>query len=199
MELTTLEVTDLKQWRYCPRVVWYRYCLPHIRPVTGLMEQGQASHRDEEAREERRSLRSYGLTAGERAFDLSLRSEQLGLRGRLDLAIAVPGRGQPGAEAVVVEYKDSEKKPGPHFKLQIAAYALLLEEAWGLPVKVGYCYLIPLRRAERVAITPALRQQVRATVAEIQARIAGERFPAPPTSRSPCVACEFRRFCNDVV
>lgn len=199
MEQTTLEVTDLKQWRYCPRVVWYRYCLPHVRPVTGLMEQGQASHRDEEAREERRSLRSYGLTVGERAFDVGLRSEQLGLRGRLDLAIAVPGRDQPGAEAVVVEYKDSEKKPGPHFKLQIAAYALLLEEAWGLPVKVGYCYLIPLRRVERVAITPALRRQVRETVAEIQALIAGERFPSPPTSRSPCVACEFRRFCNDVV
>lgn len=134
MEQMRLEVTDLKQWRYCARVVWYRYCLPDVRPVTSLMAQGIAHHREEEGREERRSLRPYGLAAGERHFDVALRSERLGLRGRLDLAIAVPGRASPGAEAVVVEYKDSEQRPGPHFKLQLAAYALLLEEAWGLPV-----------------------------------------------------------------
>lgn len=199
MELTTLEVTDLKQWRYCPRVVWYRYCLPTIRPVTDLMRHGIAHHRDEEGREERRSLRPYGLKEGERHFDLGLRSERLGLRGRLDLAIATPGRDVAGAEAVVVEYKDSEQKPGPHFKLQLAAYALLLEEAWGLPVRAGWIYLIPLRRAERVAITPALRRQVAEVVAAIQAAVSGEGLPEAPASRRPCVSCEFRRFCNDVV
>ena len=79
---------------------------------------------------------------------MGLRSARLGLRGRLDLAIAVPDRAAPGAEAIVVEYKDSEKPAGPHFKLQLAAYALLLEEAWGLPVRRGFIYGIPLRRAE---------------------------------------------------
>src|SRR5438552_13899143 len=92
------EVTDLKQWTYCPRVLYYRYCLPEIRPVTDLIRAGIASHRDEGAREERRSLRNYGLEVGERAFDVPLRSLILGLRGRLDLAIAVPGRAAPGAE-----------------------------------------------------------------------------------------------------
>lgn len=199
MAATTIEVTDLKQWRYCPRVVWYRYCLPAVRPVTALMEQGIRHHRDEEGREERRSLRPYGLSAGERDFDLRLTSERLGLRGRLDLAIATPGRGSPGAEALVVEYKDSEQRAGIHFKLQLAAYALLLEEAWGLPVRAGWIFLIPLRRAERVTITPALRREVATATAAIQAAIDGEAMPAPPSSLRPCVSCEFRRFCNDVV
>jgi CRISPR-associated exonuclease Cas4 len=199
MTQTMLEVTDLKQWRYCPRVVWYRYCLPAVRPVTTLMRHGIEHHRDEEGREERRSLRPYGLSAGERHFDLRLSSEQLGLRGRLDLAIATPARASPGAEAVVVEYKDSEAKPGPHFKLQLTAYALMLEEAWGLPVRAGWIYLIPLRRAERVAITPTLRRQVTTASAAIQAAIRSEAMPDAPASRQPCVNCEFRRFCNDVV
>ncbi len=199
MALTSLEVTDLKQWRYCARVVWYRYCLPSVRPVTALMAHGIAHHQDEEGREERRSLRPYGLAAGERHFDLALRSEVLGLRGRLDLAIATPDRASRGAEAVVVEYKDSEQRPGPHFKLQLAAYALLLEEAWGLPVRTGWIYQIPLRQAVRVAITPALRRDVAATTTTIQAAVGGEALPAPPASRRPCVSCEFRRFCNDVV
>jgi CRISPR-associated exonuclease Cas4 len=193
------EVTDLKQWTYCPRVLYYRYCLPEIRPITDLITAGIASHRDEGAREERRSLRTYGLTVGERAFDVPLRSQALGLRGRLDLAIAVPGRAAPGAEAIVVEYKDSEKPAGPHFKLQLAAYALLLEEAWGLAVRRGFIYSIPLRQSEIVAITPALRQKVRQTVEAMRAAVTGEHMPEAPASRRPCVSCEFRRFCNDVV
>src|SRR6266540_6804923 len=106
---TTLlfEVTDLKQWTYCPRVLYYRYCLPEVRPITDLMRAGIGSHSDEVGREERRSLRTYGISVGERAFDLGLRSVALGLRGRLDLAIAVPDRATLGAEAIVVEYKDS--------------------------------------------------------------------------------------------
>ncbi len=198
---TTLlfEVTDLKQWAYCPRVLYYRYCLPEVRPVTDLMRAGIGSHNDEVGREERRSLRTYGLTTGERAFDVVLRSPALGLRGRLDLAIAVPERSAPKAEAIVVEYKDSERAAGPHFKLQLAAYALLLEEAWGLPVRRGFIYSIPLRTAEIIGITPALRHNVRQTVTDMQAAVAGERMPDAPASRRPCVSCEFRRFCNDVV
>jgi CRISPR-associated exonuclease Cas4 len=222
METMALEVTDLKQWRYCARVVWYRYCLPDIRPITDLMRHGIARHRDEEGREERRSLRTYGLAAGERRFNVRLSSARLGLRGRLDLAIAVPARqgerqegaslpepslGTPchppeqgaWAEAVVVEYKDSEQRAGTHIKLQLAAYALLLEEAWGLPVRVGWFYHIPLRRAERVTISVGLRRQVEEAVAAVQRMIAGEVLPPPPASRRPCVSCEFRRFCNDVV
>jgi CRISPR-associated exonuclease Cas4 len=193
------EVTDLKQWTYCPRVLYYRYCLPEIRPMTDLMRAGIGSHGDEVGREERRSLRTYGISAGERAFDLGLRSVALGLRGRLDLAIAVPDRAVSGAEAIVVEYRDSEKAAGPHFKLQLAAYALLLEEAWGLPVRRGFIYSIPLRTAEIIGITSALRQKVRQTVTDMQVAISGERMPAAPASRRPCVSCEFRRFCNDVV
>jgi CRISPR-associated exonuclease Cas4 len=193
------EVTDVKQWTYCPRVLYYRYCLPEVRPVTDLIAAGIRSHGDEVGREERRSLRTYGLTIGQRVFDIGLRSTTLGLRGRLDLAIAVPDRAAPQAEAVVVEYKDSEKAAGPHFKLQLAAYALLLEEAWGLAVRRGFIYSIPLREAEVLSITPVLRQKVRQTVEAMRVAVAGERMPEAPASRRPCVSCEFRRFCNDVV
>ena len=179
------EVTDLKQWTYCPRVVYYRYCLPEVRPVTALMRMGIESHRNEGDREERRSLRPYNISAGERTFDMPLQSTAIGLRGRLDLAIAVPSRTAPQAEAVVVEYKDSEQVDKPHFKLQLAAYALLLEAAWRLPVRRGFLYSIPLRRSEQIPITPALRGNVAQTVVAIQTAVQGERMPPPPASRRP--------------
>ena len=128
-----------------------------------------------------------------------LRSVALGLRGRLDLAIAVLWRAARGAEAIVVEYKDSEQGAGPHFKLQLAAYALLLEEAWGLRVRRAFIYSIPLRLAEMITITPALRQKVRQAVEAMRLAVGGERMPEAPGSPQPCISCEFRRFCNDVV
>ena len=194
-----LEVTDLKQYTCCPRIVFYRYCLPRVRPITYSMEEGIRCHEEEETREERRSLRNYGLTSGERVYRLSLQSTKLGLTGRVDLAIATPSREAPGAEAIVVEYKLSEQKAGSHFMLQLAAYALLLEEAWGLPVNRGFLYSIPLRKAESVAITQHLRRKVMQTVAQIRQIVESEIMPSPPSSLRRCVTCEFRRFCNDVV
>ena len=198
-----VEVTDLKQYAYCPRIPFYRYCLPRIRPVTYGMCEGILSHVEEQAREERRSLRAYGLMDGERVFDLVLRSERLGLVGKLDLAIrreaGHDGRHEDQGEGIVVDYKLTRGKAGAHYRLQLAAYALLLEEAWGLPVKRAFLYHIPLRQAEEVAISPALRRQVPRVVAAVRAAALVERMPPPPTKRARCVSCEFRRFCNDAV
>ncbi|HSH82120.1 MAG TPA: CRISPR-associated protein Cas4 [Herpetosiphonaceae bacterium] len=197
--LLPIEVTDLKQYAYCARIVFYRYCLPAVRPVTYKMQAGIEAHSEEAEREERRSLRPYGLSSGQRFFDISLRSDELGVRGRLDMAIATPERSAPNAEVIPVEYKFSERTPGRHFKLQLAMYGLLLEAAWGLPVRRGFLYMIPLRQATSVALTPALRRQALAELKVIRDMVAREHMPDPPASRRPCVGCEFRRFCNDVI
>jgi CRISPR-associated exonuclease Cas4 len=190
----TFIVTDLKQYAYCPRVVYYTYCLPLLRPTTFKMEAGIAVHEDEKRREQRRSLRPYGLPQGERHFDLDLLSEELGLRGRMDLAIRVEGE---TPEAIPVEYKNSVKV-GTHVKRQLAAYSLLLQEAWDLPVQRGYVYSIPLRRAEEVRLTPALLGRVRTQLQQMRDMVRDEHMPPAPSRRSRCVSCEFRRFCNDL-
>ena len=57
-------VTDLKQYTYCPRIVYYHHCLPAVRPVTYKTEAGVEAGSAEETRELRRSLRPYGLGRG---------------------------------------------------------------------------------------------------------------------------------------
>ncbi len=150
-------------------------------------------------REARRSLRSYGLTEGERFFDVRLNDDTLGLRGRIDMVIAVPEWAAANAEVIPVEYKLSDRTPGRHFKIQLAMYAILLESAWQRPIRQGFLYLIPLRKAVPVMISPALRRQALEHLATIRRMVVQETMPHPPASRRPCVSCEFRRFCNDVV
>lgn len=196
----TFAVTDLKQWAYCPRVFYYQHCLPHIRPETHLMKAGTAAGQQEEGREERRSLRPYGLIQGDRAFNVPVHSATLGLRGEIDMVITVyqPDHSDKPVEIIPVDYKLSDKA-GPHFKLQLAAYAMLLEELHNVPVERGFLYFIELRRAEMIAIDKKLRKQVREAVAAMQQAAYKEAMPPPATQISKCISCEFRRFCNDVL
>jgi CRISPR-associated exonuclease Cas4 len=65
-------------------------------------------------------------------------------------------------------------------------------------VRRGFLYFVPLKRAEEVKLTPAWRRKVEDTVAAMRHMVEREAMPDPPRSRRPCVACEFRLFCNDL-
>lgn len=185
-------VTDLKQFTYCPRVVFYSYCLPLLRPETYKMRASHAAHDDEQEREVRRSLRRYGLDEGQREFDVPLYSATLGLRGRVDLVVTL------GDEAVPVDYKLSRREPGSHFRLQVAAYGLMLGETRGLTVRRGFLYSLLTRQAEEVRLNGAMFARVRRAVEDVRQMVEAERMPDPPKGRGRCVSCEFRRFCNDL-
>lgn len=191
--MLTLNVSDLRQYTYCPRIVYYRYCLPLIRPITYKMEAGIAAQEVEEDREQRRSLRVYGLNDGERTFNVWLESATLGLRGKVDMVV------QRNDEIIPVEYKNSPGRGGKHVDIQLAAYGLLLEETTGLPAQRSFIYYIPERSARAIPLDVALKANVRHTLKEIRAMIRAERMPAPTPARAKCAICEFRRFCNDVV
>lgn len=190
-----LTVTDVKQHWYCPRIPYYHRCLPGVRPVTAKMEAGIAAQADEEQREVRRQLRTYGFATGERQFNVPFCSTALGVTAVIDLIILRPD----GKEMVVpVDYKLSDTS-GEHFKAQLALYGLLLEEEIELAAPFGFLYLMVTRKAERVALTDRLKASARAAIAAIRACVEQDRMPEPTLQVGRCVNCEFRRFCNDVI
>jgi len=184
-------VTDLKQYMYCPRIFYYHACLPQIRPVTYNIHAGINAHEVEEQRAKRRSLRMYGEIDGERSFDVAVQAPTLGLSGHIDEVV------DTGAELIPVDYKLASQAAF-HFKVQLAAYALLLEATQIVIVRRGFLYLIPLRRAEEVRITPRLRRIVREALEAMHLIQETEYMPGPTEWRRRCSDCEFRRFCNDV-
>ena len=197
--MTLFRVVDLKQFVYCPRLIYYHHCWPEVRPVTYKMEAGIAAQDEEEARAARRSLRLYGLRQGHCRQNVSLESPQLGLRGKVDVVIETTDNPLGEPELIPVDYKFSSRQMGFHFKLQLAAYGLLLQEAYGLPSKRGFLYAIPQRRAVEVAFTPALHAKLQQALLEMTDIVTKEFMPAPVKQRAKCEVCEFRRFCNDVI
>jgi len=185
-------ITDLKQYIYCPRIFYYHACLPTIRPVTYKMQSGIDAHDDERKRALRRSLAMYDEPSGKRHFDVSVQSAELGLSGKID-EIVETGAG----EFMPVDYKLA-RKAGYHFKVQLTAYAMLLEASYQIRVKSGFLYLLLSRKTLRVPITPKLRTEVGQALDSMHAIAETETMPTPTVWRQRCPDCEFRRFCNDV-
>jgi len=187
-----LIVSDVKQYAYCPRIPFYRYAMPVGRRTTFKMDHGKEQHVNLERLESRRKLRRYRLEGGERLFGLWLRSERLGLAGKLDLVIRTPATDYP------VEFKYTEGGVAANHRLQLTAYGLLVQEHFGRAVDRGFVYLIPNDDVQVVEIGDEERQAVLDTLRAIREAVAVERMPAPTSQRAKCLDCEFRNYCGDV-
>ena len=186
-----LRVSDLKQYIYCPRIIYYYYVLPIPRRVTRKMEYGKLEHVEISRLEKRRRLKAYGLLEGDRKFQVHLQSSRLGLHGLLDMIITTAcGR-------YAVEFKYSIGKIGLHVKYQLAAYAMLLEESLRKPVRFGFLYLIPSKSVVPIEITTGMRDYVKKTLSAMRNVISGEKIPGYVRSKRRCVNCEFKNYCAD--
>lgn len=188
-----LIVSDVKQFAYCPRIPFYRYAMPVGRRATFKMEYGKEQHVNLERLESRRKLRRYRLEGGERVFGLWLRSERLGLSGKLDLVIRTTDADYP------VEFKYTEGGVAANHRLQLTAYGLLVEERFGKKIDRGFVYLIPDGDVQVVEIGDEERQVVLDTLWAIRDAVAAERMPVPTSQRAKCLDCEYRNYCGDVL
>lgn len=192
LDLIPLRAGDLKQYFYCPRVLFYHYILPVARRATPLMEEGKTAEADLAAAEKRRTLRRYGLGTGERLRGLFLHSARLGLTGKVDLAVRSAG------ELMPIEIKFTRSRPAVGHKYQLAAYALLLEDTYGGTVRRGFFYLLPRAEIVEVAFTPALRHRTHHVLARIRRMLRTGVLPPATRVRGRCVDCEFRMYCADI-
>ena len=157
------------------------------------MQVGTVEHEALNIFERRRSLRRYGLDAGERKFHVSLQADALGLSGVLDMLIITQEQAFP------VEFKHTLQRLNMNAKCQLVAYAVIVEECLGKPVECGFIYRIQKRDVTAILVSPELRQKVSHALANMREIIVQERMPDPPRQRGKCVECEFRRYCRDVI
>ncbi|HEY3128721.1 MAG TPA: CRISPR-associated protein Cas4 [Acidobacteriota bacterium] len=191
-ELIPLRVNDLKQFEYCPRIVFYNTVMPVERKTTVKMDRGKKEEFRLDALEKRRSLQRYQLGSGERRFHLWLESPEFGLSGKLDLLIVSPSGYFP------VDFKYSRGRPHRNHLVQLAGYAVLVEERFGTDVDTGFIYLAPLQEVVKISITRRLKDETIGVLGQIREMVHEGILPAPTPVRSRCVDCEFRNYCGDI-
>jgi CRISPR-associated exonuclease Cas4 len=187
-----VRVSDLRQWTYCPRVVWWTHVCPVGKVESFKMKQGVAKERRLQRLQRRRTLHSFGLREGQIESNFSLYSPDLGLSGRLDLLI------QRGASRFPVEVKFTRGPARLNHRLQLAGYALLLEAEFGVPVPHGYVVRLPGDTIDKVTMDSPLRELAWRTIQAVRMTLIHERMPMPVPQPSRCSDCEYLRFCGDI-
>jgi CRISPR-associated exonuclease Cas4 len=170
-----VNVSDLNQYGYCPRRYWYL----HFYDTQGRNYEridGKTTHESKSTR-------------GDWINEIYLESEDLGLKGRIDVL------DNEGEDLVPVERKRSQS--GRYYwndELQLAGYCLLLENNVEEPVEEGVIYLYETDDRTRIQITEEHRDAVREAIAEIQTMTLDD---VPPLVDNPnkCPSCSTRQYC----
>lgn len=187
-----ITIGDLKQWAYCPRVVYYRKLMPGCGTATRKMEAGSKAQEWVEPMELRRTLSRYGFRGGRRRSALNLFDRDLGLAGQIDWLI------EDGTRAAIVECKLTAGDPAPNHRVQLAGYAMLVERLYGWQVPVCFVYRIPDERLFPIPIGESERKTVGDAMDGIRHMLFTESIPEATELRTRCRDCEYSNFCGDV-
>ncbi len=187
-----IPVTDLKQWVYCARIVYYHRAMPAVGKPTFKMREAIAAQELIESLEMRRSLEKYGLENARRRFNVWMHDEGLGLSGKADLVL------ESQTEVAVVDFKLTSGEPGENHRMQLAGYCLLAEATYGIPARRGFMYRIPDSRVFTIEITDGLRRAVTVAGTGIRDVAETQLCPEPTEVRGRCLECEYANYCADV-
>jgi CRISPR-associated exonuclease Cas4 len=170
-----INVSDLNQYGYCPRRYWYL----HFYDTQGRNYErihGKTTHDSKSTR-------------GNWTNEIYLESDDLGLKGRIDVI------DDDGEDLKPVERKRSQS--GQYYwndELQVAGYCMLLEANIGEAVPEGVIYLYSTDERERIRITERHREAVQEAISQIQSMTVDD---IPPLVDNPnkCEKCSTRQYC----
>ena len=199
LEETYVTLTDIKNWVYCPLIVYYNRVL-RAKPLTeSTQEHGRELHKEEIAK----ILRRKGITPWERkiyiirGYEVELISHRLKLRGIIDI-VAMNQHGEV-FPIEIKRMKSNKGKPWQDHKYQLTAQALLIEENLRKPVSRGYIYYYGDRKTVRIHISHSDKEYTKHIIRKILQVITTEQPPKTRTPKNRCTGgCGYRWICQQI-
>lgn len=182
-----LAISALQHFAYCPR----QFALIHLEQAWSdnhFTAQGNVLH----ARVDSQEAESRGNKRSERSVEV--RSERLGLHGKLDL-LEVFSEGGGVKRYVPVEYKRGKRKVMDWDRIQLCAQALCLEEMRGVQIAEGALWYWQERLREVVLIDDRLRANTVACIDAARAVLQSQITPPPTVDLKRCKACSLVDLC----
>lgn len=124
--------------------------------------------------------------------ELRIESEKLGLKGVID-QIEIYKEG-----FVPIELKTG-KAPGegvwPAHKIQLIAYALLMEEKFNTEIKEGFVHYLDTKDKRHIPINPFMRIEVRELIEKVNSLLNSEKLPDFEKNQNKCINCGIKEQC----
>ncbi|MDM7911722.1 MAG: CRISPR-associated protein Cas4 [Methanotrichaceae archaeon] len=193
-----ITVSDVKQYLYCPKIIYFDHVLHVPKPADQKLETGKEKHQEMVGKEKRRKGALFydtELDSAEKLFKVELESSRLGLKGVLDYLIRTE------RELIPVDYKFGYSNDGQahlNHKYQLAAYALLVEDSFQTTVRRAYVHYSRDRVNVRIDMTDEIRRRTSKTIGEIARIVEEEIEPGGTRNSGRCIDCEYRRYCSGV-
>jgi len=121
-------------------------------------------------------------------------SEKLGFRGIIDeleihTDFFVPNELKTG--------KTPEEGVWPGHKIQVGAYAMLLEEKFDVPVKKAVVRYLDSNTSREVSINPFLKQEILEIAEKVNLMLKSAEIPDFADSENKCKSCDLKDVCFD--
>ena len=126
--------------------------------------------------------------------EFKISSEKLKLRGIID-QIEIYQKGY-----VPVEIKTGQcPKEGvwPNHKIQIAAYAIMLEEHYNTEIKEGFVAYLDAKQRRHVPINPFLKQEIKDLIQTTNNMLNSKEIPEKTQNINKCRSCGIKEQCFD--
>ncbi|OPX76676.1 MAG: PD-(D/E)XK nuclease superfamily protein [Methanosaeta sp. PtaB.Bin018] len=173
-----VNVGDINQYLYCARRFYYINYFDTIE-MNRYLKDGLLKHQSQSRR-------------GGWIRELYLRSEKLGLHGKIDVLES------KNIKSVGITLTPIERKRGSSYhdndEVQLAAYCMLLEDYLGEPVRMGYIYLFSTNERYAITITDWHRRKV-AQVVEAIRNMTIDRIPDFADNPNKCEKCSTVQYC----
>ncbi len=181
---------DLRQYVYCPRILFFR----HVRSVTPVrtfkMTRGVEIHEEDLRKKGTRSEKDGAVT---RYYNVRILDAKIGLLGVLDYVEVAGGLTFP----VELKTGQVDRSPlPPHHKVQLAAQALLVEALTGEPVIKAKAIYPDAKEEVEYAVDIEDKARVLHAIEEIRQMVAQEDLPFPTPFVGRCEDCEYWNYCH---
>ncbi len=178
---------DIRQYVYCPRILFFRYILRAPMLKTYKMELGEEKH--EKLQKMKNKADDISV---QKYYNVYLTDASLGLVGLIDYFEF------DGQEAFPVEIKSGNPPPegldNPH-KYQIIAQAILIENNFKFLVKKVRIYYIKHQEVIDYPLEIEDKLKVIKIIRKVQKLLTSESIPEPTEDAGKCKDCECRKYC----
>jgi CRISPR-associated exonuclease Cas4 len=187
-----VSVSDLVQYAYCPRKVYFSKVLGLGVVSRRKMDFGKKEHEREHRRSKERKM-VYGFDRKDVKkviHSVYVEHEEIGLYGQVDTVLEFED-----GSLVPVEVKYSDfATVFKNWRKQLVAYGLLLEEKFGKKVEKGVLYFPKQKERIDVDITIEDKEFLIRDIERIRSLVRSEKMPR---GRNRCGYCEMRKFCKE--
>ena len=179
-----INVSALNALTYCPRL-YYLQEVEGSRETTAEMYAGRRLHAE------------LAKTADGDWQQLTLENTDLGLRGRVDALKTIAGKTIPYEHKKGRSDRDANDQPQAweNDRIQILAYACLLEAELGIPITEGRIQYHTDNVLVTVPVDAAGRQAVKAAVAQARSLQTASQRPPVTDQRHRCDGCSAAPVC----